>query len=93
LFVITAGGSTYLYCRLVSVASRRATPVMVLFIVLSLLLGWLLWPTCCDTHESFHDVPNRACNCIGLTFSFYPPFAFDVSSADYCVGWEEPVRP
>jgi hypothetical protein len=66
---------------------------MALFIVLSLLLGWLLWPTPCDTHESFIDVPNRTCNCIGVTFSYYPPFVTDAASVDYCLGWEEPVRP
>jgi hypothetical protein len=92
LFVITVGGSTHLYYRLASAARRSATPVMALFIVLSLFLGWLLWPTRCDTHESFHDIPNRTCNCIGLTFSFYPPFVFDASSVDYCIGWEQPVR-
>jgi len=93
LLVITVGGSTYLYYGLASAARSCATPVLALFMVLSLLLGWLLWPTRCDTHESFRDVPNRTCNCIGATFSFYPPLVFDGSSSDFCLGWEVPIQP
>jgi hypothetical protein len=93
LLVITVGASTYLYHRLASVARRGTTPVMALFIMLSLLVGWLLWPMPCDTHESFRDVPNRTCNCIGVIFPFYPPLVFDAASVDYCLGWEQPVQP
>jgi hypothetical protein len=93
LLIVTVAGSTYLYHRLASVARRGTTPVMALFIVLSLLLGWLLWPMPCDTHESFRDVPNPTCSCIGVTFSFYPPLVFDAASVDYCLGWEEPIQP
>jgi hypothetical protein len=41
--------------------------------------------------STYWDAPDRTYNCIGVTFSFYPPFAFGAFSVDYCVGWEEPV--
>jgi hypothetical protein len=93
LLVITVGGSTYLYYRLAVAVRRRSTPVMLLFVVLSLLLGWLLWPMPCNTHVTYWNVSKRTCNCVGVTFSFYAPLVQDGNGVDYCLGWEEPVQP
>jgi hypothetical protein len=94
LFVLIVWISVSLFYRLAKYGRTKSWPVMIGFVVISLILGWLLWPTACDTHESFTDIPNRTCTCTGLTFLFYPPWVLaDGTSTDYCVGWERSVKP
>jgi nucleoside recognition membrane protein YjiH len=91
---VTTGICTYLFYRLARVFWKRSWPIVIVFMIVCLTLGWLLWPTACDTHESFTDIPNRICDCSGFTFAFYPPWVLaDGTSTDYCVGWERPAQP
>ena len=71
---------------------EHSVPAFIVFVVITILLGFLLWPVPCDSHESFVDIPNKQCDCAGLTFEFYPPFVLDGSSIDFCMGLEIPVN-
>jgi hypothetical protein len=93
LFALAVGGSTYLYYRLANAASNRSTWAVMLFAVVSALLAWLLWPMPCNSQSSFWGISDRTCNCIGMTFSFYPPLIQDGVTVEYCLGWEKPVSP
>jgi len=94
IFALIVWISVAIFYRLAKVVSTKSCQVMTGFVVLSLTLGWLLWPTACNTHESFTDIPNQTCTCAGLTFTFYPPWVLaDGTSTDYCIGWDQPVRP
>jgi hypothetical protein len=94
VLTLTAGVSTYLFYRLARVFWRRSWPLVTVFAILCLALGWMLWPTACDWHESFRDIPNRTCECTGFSFSFYPPWVLaDGATTDYCVGLERPIQP
>lgn len=97
LLFILFGGGVYALTRLYYVASKkilgRSTPAFAAFLALTLLLGVLLWPLPCDTHESFFDLPNKRCECVGWIFASYPPFIMDGTGTDYCMGWEIPVNP
>jgi hypothetical protein len=88
-------GGVFVFTRLYYSAAKRAqnrsVPAFAAFTVITILLGFLLWPVPCDSHESFIDVPNKQCDCMGLTFEFYPPFVMDGASIDFCMGWEIPV--
>jgi hypothetical protein len=96
LMVVIFGGCTYALTRLFYLVAKKilnkSTLVFAVFTALTLLLGVLLWPYPCDTHESFMDTPNKRCECVGWTFEFYPPFIIDGTSTDYCMGWEIPVE-
>ena len=39
--------------------ARASLPGFVIAVLGALLLGWLLYPTSCDKHESFLDRPNK----------------------------------
>ena len=88
-------GGIYIFTRLYYLAAKKSldysVPAFAVFMVITLLLGILLWPVPCDTHESFVDTPNKQCDCAGLTFQFYPPFVMDGATTDFCMGWEIPV--
>ena len=89
-------GGVFVFTRLYYLAAKksinRSLPAFAAFVVITSLLGVLLWPAPCDTHESFIDIPDKQCDCVGLTFEFYPPFVMDGSSIDFCMGWEIPVE-
>jgi hypothetical protein len=94
LFALIVWISVFIIYKLAKYIRARSWPVVIGFVFISLFLGWMLWPTACDTHESFTDIPNQICTCTGFTFSFYPPWVFaDGTSTDYCVGWERPILP
>lgn len=97
LLLVLFGGGVYALTRLYYQAAKkilsRSTPAFAAFLALTLLLGILLWPLPCDTHESFFDLPNKRCECVGWTFASYPPFILDGTGTDYCLGWETPVDP
>jgi len=88
-------GGVFVFTRLYHLAAKkilsRSVPAFAAFAGITILLGFLLWPVPCDSHESFIDIPNKQCDCMGLTFEFYPPFVMDGSSTDFCMGWEIPV--
>ena len=88
-------GGVFVFTRIYYLAAKkslnRSLPAFAVFVVITILLGFLLWPVPCDSHESFVDLPNRQCDCMGVTFEFYPPFVMDGSSIDFCMGWEIPV--
>jgi len=93
--VIFSGGVyalTHIYYLIAKIILSRGLPAFAIFVVVSILLGILLWPARCDTHESFTDIPNKQCDCSGWTFEFYPPFIMDGSSTVYCIGLEIPVE-
>lgn len=71
--------------------ARRAPAVGIAFALVSVVAGWQLAPTVCDTHESWIDTPNARCSCQGWTLEYYKPGVLDGSRLDYCVGWEQPV--
>ncbi len=83
---------TWLYYRAAHWAANRSWLIAILFLVVSLGLGWLLLPASCDTHESWEDKPNRTCECSGITFPYYPIMITDATTIDYCLGWETPVQ-
>jgi hypothetical protein len=82
----------WLYYRAAMWVAGRGWIVVILFLVLSLALGWLLAPASCDTHESWEDEPNRTCDCAGISFPYYPVMIMDASTIDYCLGWEKPLQ-
>ncbi|OIN94907.1 MAG: hypothetical protein AUJ21_04180 [Anaerolineae bacterium CG1_02_58_13] len=88
-------GGLFVFTRLYYLAAKkilnRSVPAFAAFAVIAILLGILLWPVPCDTHQSFFDIPDKQCDCAGWTFEFYPPFVMDGSSTDFCMGWEIPV--
>jgi len=96
LLVVLFGGGVYALTRLYYIAAKkilsRSNPVFAVFVALTLLFGVLLWPLPCDTHESFFDLPNKRCECVGWIFESYPPFIMDGVGTDYCMGWEIPVK-
>jgi len=91
IFCGCAYALTRLYYLIAKKILKRSAPAFATFAALTLLLGILLWPLPCDTHESFIDTPNKHCECLGWTFEFYPPFIMDGTSTDYCMGWEIPL--
>lgn len=95
LLIVLFGGGVYALTRLYHLTAKkilsRSTPAFAAFVALTLMLGILLWPLPCDTHESFFDLPNKRCECVGWTFESYPPFIMDATGTDYCMGWETPV--
>jgi len=98
-FVLLASiyfGGVFVFTRIYYLVAKKilnhSLPVFTAFVVITILLGFWLWPVSCDTHESFIDIPDKQCDCVGLTFEFYPPFVLDGSSTDFCMGWEIPVN-
>lgn len=89
-------GGVFVFTRIYYWAAKKilqhSVPAFIVFVVITILLGFFLWPVPCDSHESFVDLPNKQCDCAGLTFEFYPPFVLDGSSTDFCMGWEIPVK-
>lgn len=83
---------TWLYYRAARWAADRSWFIVITFLLLCLGVGWLLWPTSCDTHESWEDKPNRTCDCSGVTFPYYPIMITDSTTVDYCLGWETPAK-
>ena len=71
--------------------ARASLPGFVVAVLGAFLLGWLLYPTSCDKHESFVDVPNRTCSCLGPTLAYYPQGVYDGTEVDYCIGLERPT--
>lgn len=71
--------------------ARASLPGLVVAVVGAFLLGWLLYPTSCDTHESFLDLPNKTCSCLGTTPVYYPQGIYDGTEVDYCIGLESPT--
>ena len=96
LVIVIFGGCVYALTRLYYLTAKkiisRSLPAFAAFAVITSLLGILLWPVPCDTHESFTDIPNKQCDCAGWSFDFYPPFVMDGSSTVFCMGWEIPVE-
>lgn len=96
LLIVIFGGCVYTLTRLYYLAAKKilnhSLPAFAAFAVISILLGILLWPAPCDTHESFIDIPNKQCDCTGWSFEFYPPVVMDGSSTVFCMGWEIPVE-
>jgi hypothetical protein len=96
LLIVIFGGGVYTLTRLYYLTAKkilsRSLPAFTAFAVITILLGILLWPVPCDTHESFIDIPNMQCDCAGWSFEFYPPFVMDGSSTVFCMGWEIPVE-
>jgi hypothetical protein len=72
--------------------ARASLPGFVVAVLGAFLLGWLLYPTSCDTHESFLDLPNKTCSCLGTTLAYYPQGVYDGTEVDYCIGLETPTR-
>jgi hypothetical protein len=72
--------------------ARASLPGFVVAVLGAFLLGWLLYPTSCDTHESFLDLPNKTCSCLGTTLAYYPQGVYDGTEVDYCIGLERPTR-
>ncbi len=72
--------------------ARVSLAGLVVAVLGALLLGWLLYPTSCDTHESFLDLPNKTCSCLGTTLAYYPQGIYDGTEVDYCIGLERPTR-
>ena len=72
--------------------ARASSPGFVVAVLGALLLGWLLYPTSCDEHESFVDLPNKTCSCLGTTLAYYPQGVYDGTEVDYCVGLERATR-
>ena len=72
--------------------ARASLPWFVVAVLGALFLGWLLYPTSCDTHESFLDLPNKTCSCLGTTLAYYPQGVYDGTEVEYCIGLERPVR-
>ena len=81
-------------CVLALAGLARASLLWFVVAVLgALFLGWLLYPTSCDTHESFLDLPNKTCSCLGTTLAYYPQGVYDGTEVEYCIGLERPTRP
>lgn len=91
LFALLTFLSIWLYMRLARWIARKHIVIVMGFLLISLFLGWQLWPRACDTHESFEDLPNKTCDCRGITFRYYPIMVWDASSVDFCLGIEMPV--
>lgn len=91
LFAALTWLSVWLYYRLARWMAGKNMMLVLGFLLVSLFLGWQLWPHACDTHESFTDTPNQTCTCRGITFRYYPVMVWDASSVDFCVGIENPV--
>ena len=72
--------------------ARVSLAGLVVAVLGALLLGWLLYPASCDTHESFLDLPNKRCSCLGTTLAYYPQGIYDGTEVDYCIGLERPTR-
>lgn len=90
-FALLTFFSVWLYYRLARWVAGKNIVFVIGFLLVSLALGWQLWPHACDTHESFTDIPNRTCTCRGISFHYYPIMVMDASSVDFCVGIESPV--
>ena len=74
--------------------ARTSRPAFVVALIAACSLGWLLYPTSCDSHESFLDRPNKTCGCNGATLSYYPEGVYDGTEVEYCIGLERaPARP
>jgi hypothetical protein len=83
---------TWIYFRIARWVSDKSWLIVVAFLLISLGLGWLLWPVSCDTHESWEDKPNKTCICSGITFHYYPIMITDATTIDFCLGWETPGK-
>jgi hypothetical protein len=92
LVALATYACVWLYYRTARWAAGKGWFVVILFLLLSLALGLLLFPASCDTHESWKDEPNRICDCVGVSFRYYPVMIMDASTIDYCLGWEIPVK-
>ena len=68
LLTLAVFACTWLYYRAARWAAGKVWLVVILFLVLSLALGWFLFPASCDTHESWEDRPNRTVNAPGSPF-------------------------
>ena len=73
--------------------ARTSLPGFVVAVLGDFLVGWLLYPTSCDKHESFLDRPNETCSCLGTTLAYYPQGVYDGTEVEYCIGLERPARP
>ena len=89
LLAVLLSCGTAILCVLAFVGLTRASrPAFVAALVVVCSLGWLLYPTSCDRHESFLDRPNKTCDCIGATIAYYPEGVYDGTEVEYCVGLE-----
>jgi hypothetical protein len=92
--VIFAALTTYVMLRLgawLYLHLRRFKQGLVYFaatVGVALWIGWVLFPVICDSHESFEDVPNKRCECRGVTVHFYPGSTSDGSDDEVCIGAE-----
>ncbi|MGI8910388.1 MAG: hypothetical protein ACR2JR_07530 [Rubrobacteraceae bacterium] len=82
---LAAGG---LYALAIARVWTTSAKGSVAVLVCTLLLGWLLYPVACDTHESFVDQPNKVCECSGVTLAYYPQGTMDGAEVEYCIGLE-----
>lgn len=78
--------TAYLYVILLKNIWNNYKKYFFVFVGLSIVLGWLLYPVSCDTHESFIDQPNKTCTCVGVILNWYLKGVFDGASVDYCIG-------
>ena len=92
LVALATYACVWLYYRAARWAAGKGWFIVILFLVISLALGWFLFPASCDTHESWEDKPNRTCDCVGVSFRYYPVMIMDASTIDYCLGLETPVK-
>ncbi len=72
--------------------ARASLPGFVVAVLVVFLLGWSMYPASCDTHESFVDLPNKTCSCLGPTLVYYPQGVYDGTEVEYCIGLERPTR-
>jgi hypothetical protein len=92
LVALATYACVWLYYRAARWTAGKGWFIVILFLVISLALGWFLFPASCDTHESWEDKPNRTCDCVGVSFRYYPVMIMDASTIDYCLGLETPVK-
>ena len=76
----------WMYRRLIRLRNGRAYCAAALGV--AVWVGWVLFPYACDSHESFEDVPNKRCECRGLTIHFYLSGGTDGTETEFCIGRE-----
>lgn len=90
LAVLLSCGTAVLCALAFARLARASRPALVVALIAACSLGWLLYPTSCDTHESFLDRPNKTCSCVGATMRYYPQGVYDATEVEYCIGLERP---
>jgi hypothetical protein len=70
---------------------KRSSFLLIFAIIISVAAYWALFPVPCDTHESFHDIDNKSCECNGIEITHYTPGMMDGTATDFCIGPNSPV--